>query len=595
MRKFLSFLIPVILLAGVKSYKMDVELKIKDRWGVFVTGKQIIQWENNSSVEVTTIPFHLYQNAFREGASFMKEIGGLPKKWKKHREWWGKEEIKKILVDGVDLTSNLRYVSPDDGNKKDRTVVELKLEKPVLPGQTVIIETEFETKLPKVFARSGVGKDYYFVSQWFPKPGVLENDGTWVCHQYHRNGEFYSDFSTYDVQITLPSYLKVAATADLMERKKKAKHQVLLYHMEKIHDFAWVADKDFIKIEDYFESSNQPRVKILVFLQPYHENQKGRYLEAIKRALKFFSDNVGPYPYKRITIIDPDITGIRTSGMEYPTLITTGTFYALPRGIRMQEMVTIHEFGHQYWYGVVANNETDEAWLDEGINTFFEINIMDTYPWMFDFHGFRSKDSERQRVSYSRTTYADPVITPSWKFFPGTYSNSVYTKAALTLETWKRLAGRDRFFKALSVYYKKYSFKHPRSMDFFTTMEEALGEDWSGLWKPLFYQPGKVNWKIRYVRGKTLVLLRQGVDVKIPVDVVVKLKGGKEIKFKWEKKWIKKRFDSDIVEVRIDPEEKLMIDANPFDNWWGKKSPLAQGLLWAFLTRLQIVFLNLLP
>lgn len=595
MRKFLLFLIPVLVFAGVKSYKMDVELKIKDRWGVFVQGKQIIVWENNSTTEVSTIPFHLYQNAFREGASFMEEIGGLPRKWKKHKEWWGKEEIKKILVDGRDLTQNLHYISPDDGNSKDRTVIELKLEQPIAPEQTVIIETEFETKLPKVFARSGVGKDYYFVSQWFPKPGVLEDDGTWVCHQYHRNGEFYADFSTYDVRIVLPSSLKVAATADLVERKKKADHQILLYHMEKIHDFAWVADKDFIKIVDYFESPKQPRVKILLFLQPYHKNQMGRYLEAIKRALKFFSDNVGPYPYRRITIIDPDITGIRTSGMEYPTMITTGTFYALPSSIRMQEMVTIHEFGHQYWYGVVANNETDEAWLDEGVNTFFEINIMDTYPWMFDFHGFRSKDSERQRVSYSKTTYADPIITPSWKFFPRTYSSSVYTKAALTLETWKRLVGRENFFRAISTYYQKYSFKHPHSMDFFRTIEEALGQDWSALWKPLFYQPGKVNWKVYSVHERTLVLLREGLDVKIPVEVVVKLTDGKEIRLKWDKKWLKKRFNSVIEEVRIDPEEKLMIDANPFDNWWSRKSPLARGLLSFFLEKLQIVFLNLLP
>ena len=595
MRKFIFLLIPWFIFAGVKSYKIDVELKVKGKWAVYVAGSETIVWENNSTVPVQTLQFHLYQNAFREGSSFMKEIGGLPGKWKKHREWWGSEEIKKITVNGNDLTPNLHYSSPDDGNKEDKTVAELALDEPVQPGESLNIMVEFETKLPKAFARSGVGEGYFMVSQWFPKLGVLEEDGKWVCHQYHRNGEFYSDFSTYDVNITLPSEYKVAATGELVERKKRATHQILEYHMEKIHDFAWVADRDFVILEDSYKSEIQPKIKILLYLQPDHRRQAGRYFESIKRALKFFTEKVGPYPYHQISIIDPDNSALRTSGMEYPTLITTGTFYLLPRGIRMQEMVTIHEFGHQYWYGVVANNETDEAWLDEGVNTFFEMNIMGTYPWMFDFLGFRSKDSGRMRVSYSKTTYADPIITPSWKFFPGTYSASVYTKTALILETWKRLVGKDRFFKALSDYFKKYSFKHPHSMDFFKTIEESLGEDWSGLWKPLFYQPGKVDWKVYSVRKKRLILLREGVDVRIPVDVKVKLIDGKEVNLKWSSKWLKKDFPVKIKEVRIDPEEKLMIDADPFNNWWSQDSPLARNLLLVFLEKMQIVFLNLLP
>ncbi len=595
MKKILSIFLPWFIFAGALSYNMNVGLKLKGKWGAYVNGKEIIVWENNSTKPVSSFYFHLYQNAFREGASFMEDMGGMPDKWKKHNEWWGKEKIIKILVDGQDLTANLSYVSPDDGNKKDKTVAVVSLPKAIPAGKKANIEIEFETKLPKAFARSGVGKGYYFVSQWFPKFAVLEEDGTWVCHQYHRNGEFYADFSTYDVKIALPEELKVAATGEIIERKKKGAHQILLFHQEKIHDFAFVADNDFIKMKEFYESPVQPRVKILLFVQPAHKNQAQRYFESVKRALKFYSERIAPYPYRRITIVDPDISGIRTSGMEYPTMISTGTLYLMPKGIRFQEEVTVHEFGHQYWYGVVANDETDEAWLDEGINTFFEVNIMATYKWMFNYLFFKSKDAERQRVTYSKTTYADPIITPSWKFFPGTYSNSVYTKATLTLETWKRLVGEKKFFKALSNYFYKYAYKHPHSKDFFQTMDESLGKDWSGLWKPMFYKPGKVNWKVYSVRKKTLVLLREGVDVEIPVDVVVKLSGGKEKKFKWSTRWMKKKFGLNIKEVRIDPEEKLMIDSNPFDNWWSKSSPLANKLISSFLDKLQIVFLNLLP
>ncbi len=594
MRKLVLFFIPIFLFSGALSYKMEVALEVKGKYRVFVRGREIITWENNSGVPVEKLLFHLYQNAFREGASFMREIGGLPRSWKKHREWWGEEKIEKIKVNGQDITSSLKFIQPDDGNSKDRTVAEVTLPQPAAPGETLTVEVEFTTKLPKAFARSGVGDGYYFISQWFPKPGVLLEDGRWVCHQYHRNGEFFADFSSYDVKIKAPAGLVVTANGELVKKETKGKSQTLVFHQEKVHDFVWVADRDFIRIEDRFSSPKQPEVKILLFIQPDHLRQKGRYLEAIKRAIKFYSEKIGPYPYKRITIIDPDLSAMRTSGMEYPTLITGGSLYLLPKGIRFTEDVTIHEFGHQYWYGVVANNETEEAWLDEGVNTFFEMNIMDTYPWFFNILGYKARDSERLRMGYIKATFADPVITPSWKFFPGSYGPSVYNKAALTLETWKRLLGKDKFFEALSQYYRKFAFSHPTSQDFFSTMEEFLG-DWSGLWKPMFYGTGKVNWRVYRAGGKRVVLLREGADVRVPVEVEITTEDGKTHKFIWETRWWKKTFKKRVTRVRIDPEEKLMIDANPFDNQWERKSSIPSRLTWHLLTTLQAVFLNLLP
>ncbi len=595
MRKFLLLLFfPLLVYPGALSYKINASLEIQDKYKVLVKGSEEIVWENNSMLPVRKLYFHLYQNAFREGSSFMKEIGGLPKKWKKHREWWGEEKIEKITVNGEDITSTLKFVHPDDGNARDRTVVTADLPEEIPPGERITIEVQFTTKMPKAFARSGVGRGYYFVSQWFPKLGVLENSGTWVCHQYHRNGEFYSDFSTYEVTLKLPSNLVVAASGDLVKEKTRGKEKLLEFHQEMVHDFAWAADEDFVKIEDHFQSKYQPRVRILLYIQPAHLKQKGRYLEALKRAMEFFSRKVAPYPYGRITVVDPDISAMRTSGMEYPTLITGGSLYLLPRGIKFTENVTIHEFGHQYWYGVVANNEAEEAWLDEGINTFFEINIMDTYPWFFDILGYKARDSERYRMGYIKSTYADPVIKPSWKFFPGTYSANVYTRAALTLETWKRLVGEEKFYAAISEYFKRYAYKHPRSRDFFFTMEEFLG-DWSGLWKPMFYEAGKVNWKVADVKGKEVLLLREGLEVDVPVEVSVKTADGKEHSFVWRGRWMKRDFSRRVISVRIDPKEKLMVDSNPFDNQWSRSSSIPARLTWRFLARLQIIFLNLLP
>ena len=125
-------------------------------------------------------------------------------------------------------------------------------------------------------------------------------------------------------------------------------------------------------------------------------------------------------------------------------------------------------------------------------------------------------------------------------------------------------------------------------------MEQYLG-DWSGLWKPMFYQAGKVNWKVYGVRGKEVILLRQGLDVEVPVEVEVETEDGKKHRFVWESKWMKKSFDKKVIKVVIDPKEKLMIDANPFDNRWARKSPIPSRFAWHLLVNIQAIFLNLLP
>ena len=151
--------------------------------------------------------------------------------------------------------------------------------------------------------------------------------------------------------------------------------KTLTYHSEDVHDFSWSASPTFTDVEDSWTGS-AGEVKIHILMSPGHLGTTKRYLQALKGTLHLFGEWYGPYPYDRITVIDPPHGGLDAGGMEYPTLVTAGTSWFVPKGLLLPEGVLEHEFGHQYWYGMVATNEFEDAWLDEGINSYTEVKIM---------------------------------------------------------------------------------------------------------------------------------------------------------------------------------------------------------------------------
>jgi aminopeptidase N len=162
---------------------------------------------------------------------------------------------------------------------------------------------------------------------------------------------------------------------------------------------------------------------MILLVHRTHLNLKERYLQSLKYGIEFYSQNYGPYPYKTITLVDPPIKAAGAGGMEYPTLFTAGGVSFLPKGVLASEMVTIHEFGHGYWYGMVANNEFEEAWLDEGINSYSEIKAMDKYYGsdrsMIDLGCLKLSDSLMCRIQVIASGRMDPIVTKSWEFYSG--------------------------------------------------------------------------------------------------------------------------------------------------------------------------------
>jgi len=401
----------------ISSYEMAVRLLPAEKK---LVGSQTITWRNATKGPTQELRFHLYLNAFRAPtrgeedvlgrSSMMIEAGSQFRgRWNAgHDEfgWTTPLEIQLMGESGpIDLLPGAEFISPDDSNPDDRTVWRVPLPRPVQPGKKIQLSIRFEAKLPKAIRRTGwTPGDTFFCMQWFPKLGVLEDTpagSRWNCHQYHANTEFYADFSTYQVKITVPRGFKVGATGGLPTATSMTKEEVTrTFFQEDVHDFAFVASPRFrVHQQDFgpvraaddstgvapavagrmgvdVDSFDLPRTRIILMLLPEHDTdvQVKRHMKAVKTGLRFFGLRYGPYPYKAITVVDPghDLAGNLGGGMEYPTLITCGTsLLPHPRELR-PEGVTVHEFGHQYWYGLSANNEFEESWLDEGINTYSE-------------------------------------------------------------------------------------------------------------------------------------------------------------------------------------------------------------------------------
>jgi hypothetical protein len=608
----------------IVRYKIDAKL---DTDAKTIIGGETLTWRNASEIPVSELRFHLYLNAFKNNRStFMKESGGSLRGFGAGKDKWGFIDVTKIAIkDGADLTAGVEFVQPDDQNKDDQTVMRVALPGPVPPGASITLEISFQSKLPQVFARSGYKGNFYMVGQWFPKIGVWE-DGRWNCHQYHAESEFYADFGVFEVDITVPEGYVVGATGLRVNEHKNGDGTVTYTHsQEDVHDFAWTACPDFVEIRKPFALDDPPvRTEMILLVHRAHLKLKDRFEESLRNGLEFYSKSYGAYPYPTITLVDPPLQALGAGGMEYPTLFTTMGSWFIPKGLRLPEMVTIHEFGHGYWYGIVASNEFEEAWLDEGINSYSEIKAMDHYyggdQSMFDLGQVKISDLVMARAAVMGVSRLDPIMKNSWDFYSGgSYSVNVYQKAALTLLTLEGYLGEDVMAGIMRTYFERWKFKHPRSEDFFAVAEEVSGRDLDWFFDQFFKSPDKLDYAVGSLRSveikrpagkfglgdsedkkdepkaveKTyeneVVIVRRG-ELVFPQEILVVFENGEEVRETWDGKDRWKRFEYTkpvkLRSARIDPELKVPLDVNQMNNsrlMKPEKTPLLRHALGAML------------
>ncbi|MCP5103276.1 MAG: M1 family metallopeptidase [bacterium] len=580
--------VPDVLDGPVVKYSIDAQLLPAARK---LMGSEILIWVNTTQNPVDHLRFHLYYNAFRsEKSTFLREARYYRKSPDDLAELkFGEIRIKEMqVIGGGDLTGNIRFIQPDDANKDDRTVIEVPLQTPVEPGKSINLKIQFELTMPQIFARTGQEDDYFFLGQWFPKIGVLQQDGLWNCHQFHRNSEFFADYGEYHVNITLPEKFVVGATGNLLKTEKHVDKTVTYTYEEKdIHDFAWTAYPDFREITEKVKlKGNNFETTIVLLLAPEHEEARDKHLSSLKFALDFFAQHIYPYPYRKITVVDPPSKGKNSTGMEYPTLITSAYSSLMPGSIKLAEMVTIHEFGHEYWYGIVGSDEFREAWLDEGVNSYFEMEIMEAYfknsASAINSSLIKIEDWEMHRVRYAALLPGDKVNQYSWDFLTGSqYGNNVYSKAAIFLRSLQNHVGKEKMYGFFKYYAEKFKFKHPTSEDFFQTFNTFMNEDFSWAFELYINGDTKLDHAVHSLesvkvssegetdnwRSEVVFLRKEGY---FPVKFLIKLKNGKEVTANWKEKKKWKRvviYDSSPIEyAAIDPDFKLPLDYNFLNN-----------------------------
>ena len=590
-------------------------------------GSEVLAYRNSTGQPLDHFPFHLYLNAFQPKSTWIREarrIGtrdvGNYDKWKE--EDFGSDEIESFEVEGMgDLTSALHYIQPDDNNKDDKSVIEAVLPRAVAPGETVVFKIKFHDRFPEAQARTGYKKDFTLAGQWFPKVGVWWH-GAWNCHQFHPTTEFFADFGVFDVKVTLPQNQVIGASGiEVSSVSNSDGTKTVTYHGDDIHDFAWTASPRFKVGEDTYQGTMGP-VKLKVMMQPAHWSQETRHAKILKETLEHFERWYGPYPYKTITLVDP--LGQEAGGMEYPTFITGDTNWWMPDGLYLPELVVEHEFGHQYWYGMVATNEFEEAWMDEGLNSYTEVKILDDilgkHTSVLNMFGLTAGERDIQRASYISVPDLDPMTRKAWQFANfSSYGGVTYGKTASVLLTLEGVIGEDTMQKAMHVYFMKYRFTHPSKDDFLNTVEEVSGKNlrWyfdqavSGTqvfdYQVMNMTALNTNWyekNPKEKKGETiyesnLMLHRKG-DFQFPADVLVKFENGDTVRERWDgqDRWTRFSFlkNSKIASAELDPDHTIQLDRNNFDNSLTRNPSSAATSkltnLWSFVTQTLSQFLG---
>ena len=461
----------------VVDYAIDARVDMEHKR---LDATETLAYKNLTGVALTRFPFHLYLNAFRAESTFTSEthFGGGIRDNEAGNEYPAKKvggiTISRLEAEGMDVTSRLHYTAPDDGNAQDHTVAEVELPQAVQPGQTVTFRITFQDVFPESVARNGYKRDFLMGGQWYPKLGVFWH-GAWNCHQYHATTEFFSDFGTFKVRLTLPRRYTVGASGvPTGVQANDDGTRTLTFLGEDIHDFAFAASPNFTVTDGTYLSAIGP-VEVHVLALKAHPGAGERYLKILLGSLGEFERRYGVYPYKRITVIDPEPDS-EMGGMEYPTLVTGDTLVWDPTHVT--EITAEHEFGHQYWYGMVATNEFEDAWLDEGINSYTEVKVLGSLlgretsafgrPWA------NASDSALQYGEYAQETTYDPVVRHAWQFRDAaSYGGVTYGKTATLLATLEGMIGTETMDEAMRTYFTRFRFTHPTTEDFLKTIEEV--------------------------------------------------------------------------------------------------------------------------
>jgi hypothetical protein len=479
-------------------YNIDVSLNEKQH---SLKGNLALEYINHSSDTLTYIWFHLWPNAYKNDQTALARQLAADKESKKKAK-----DRNEGYIDGLAFTVDGKSVTTGADSANDIDVVKLILPSPLLPGQKVNIATPFQVKLPFYYSRSGYDGDQYMVCQWYPKPAVYDRKG-WHAFPYLDQGEFYSEYGTFKVNITVPAEFVVGATGTLQTKEELEQYKTigaknyndkstvvkykpaqpgslktLQYVGENIHDFAWFADKDAVIRYDTLQLASGKVIDVFSYAQPNGNKGWTNSISFIKDAVRHYSGWIGDYAWPVVQAVEGP-KNLSSGGMEYPmvTLITSPD-----SDTEDLDAVITHEVGHNWFYGMLGSNERDYPWLDEGVNSFYQFRYeAEKYKTNSIFgksipKEFKTMPAEevmtRVYGAFNSMPAKEPVNTGSTGFAnKNDYGIVVYIKAATWLYILEATLGREAFDKAMQAYFAAWKFKHPYPEDLKAALEKSAG------------------------------------------------------------------------------------------------------------------------
>ena len=538
-----------------------------------------IKYTNNSPNTLDSIYFHLWPNAYKNYNSAL----GKQQLEDNNTVLYYASESEKGFIDSIDFRIDNKplnwNLTPEN---EDICIVQLKT--PLKPGETVTITTPFTVKIPsgKISRLGHIGQSYQ-ITQWFPKPAVYDKSG-WHPMPYLDQGEFYSEFGTFDVHLTLPENYVVGATGDLISGEKELKWlnekaiktqikvdngaldtayrvknamsfpassektKTLHYHQENVHDFAWFADKRYHVLKGEVELPQSKR-KVTTWAMFTNNEAKlwKKSIEYLNDATYYYSLWNGDYPYNHVTAVDGSISA--GGGMEYPNVTVIGESY----NDFILETTIMHEVGHNWFYGIFGTNERKYGWMDEGINTMNENRYIETkYPNstilgkndstqkkllnIIDISKFKHKASYEMAYLINAKTNKDQAIsTHSAELTSFNYGGITYSKTGIVFDYLMAYLGEKTYDKCMHRYFETWKFKHPQPADLRTVFETETGKDLSWFFDDLINTTNKVDYKIMSAKtnaDSTFIKIKNSGKINSPFSIAG-IKNGKIITTKW--------------------------------------------------------------
>ncbi|MFZ4543673.1 MAG: M1 family metallopeptidase [Saprospiraceae bacterium] len=538
------------------NYKINVNLDDNKHQ---LSGNIEIEYINNAPNALTEIWMHLWGNAYKnQQTGFAKQQLVA----NKNKFFYAKEEDKGFYSRIDFLTNNAKTKWEWDKNNPDIAIIHL--DKPLQSGEKLLISTPFDLKIPASFSRLGHVDQSYQITQWYPKPAVYDNRG-WHAMPYLNQGEFYSEFGSYDVSITLPENYVVGAsgvlqnpsevlflqsriektkaildTAKSVSKKQQlippsaAQTKTIRYIADNVHDFAWFADKRFYVTHDVAILGSGKKVDCYAMFTDFERNLWTKGAFYVKRSVEYYSKHVGEYPYPHATAVQSALSA--GGGMEYPMI----TVIDKAGSAKSLDIVITHEVGHNWFYGILASNEREHPWMDEGMNSFYEEAYTKAYyPKLDEKKADKKKkksfnlgitvDEGLEDLAYqwmARREMDQPSELHAAEYLGINYGLIVYKKTAKSLSLLEQYVGQDKFNKVMQSYFSLWKFKHPYPEDFKKIWKNEIKDrDLTWFFDKLINTTENTNASIRYNNAGTpnaasipLMLKVKGTSVPIPVN-----------------------------------------------------------------------------